>query len=249
MARRFASVDRREVMTSIEELCDRIRVLNAQVLNPIGTMVTKSPNVALGQLNVHVASLNVQLVQLKHKISILEQAAVDVYIRSRLQRGSPSATLDELSSRSEERSFEENDVSNFNVTLPDSPVECAIIMSAENVHLNEMSEKSRRAKRRSRSLSIVVSFLFSFPNKNLKTCFASKKRTLHVLFSVPVLLSSTLRSAYLDALSSERCNTYLFLVPILQKKMIRRLTRSVTPSRRLLTSDNVDADVTLCEHN
>uniref|UniRef100_A0A0K0D6W9 Elf4 domain-containing protein n=1 Tax=Angiostrongylus cantonensis TaxID=6313 RepID=A0A0K0D6W9_ANGCA len=184
MVRRFPSVDHRQVMTSIERLCDRIRVFNAQLPNLIRPVATKSPYLAIGQLNVHVASLNVQLVQLKHEVS-----------------------------------FEENDVPNFNVTLSDSPVECAVITSAENVNLSEPSEvhlyyfyylfsktyvlyNSRRAKRRSRSLSIV--------------CLVN--------------------------------DAYLFHARILQKKMIRRLNRSITPSRRLLAVDNVDADVTLCEH-
>ncbi|VDM54479.1 unnamed protein product [Angiostrongylus costaricensis] len=122
MAHRFASADRRQVTTSIEGLRDRIRVLNAQVPNLIRGMATKSPNVAIGQLIVHVASLNVQLVQLKHKVT------------------------------------------------------------------------------------------------------------------------------YLDPESSGESDAYLCLVLILQKKMFGRFNRSVIASRRLLTSDNVDADVTLWEH-
>ncbi|KAJ1359699.1 hypothetical protein KIN20_018483 [Parelaphostrongylus tenuis] len=181
----FTFMDRREVMTSIKGLHDRIRVLNGRVPEIVNEMTTKKPDVAISELNTNIAVLNLYLVQLKYRMSRLEQVLVDEFTSVTLHRRSPYAASEAAVEGTEEASFAENDVSNLDVTSSDPPFECAILTS-DNVELDEANEKSRRARHRSRSLSVV-------------------------------------------------------------KKVIRRFTRSITPSSRFLIPGDIGADVTLRE--
>ncbi|KAJ1356760.1 hypothetical protein KIN20_014530 [Parelaphostrongylus tenuis] len=86
---------RREVMTSIKGLHERIRVLNGRVPNIVNEMTTKKPDVAISELNMNVAVLNLHLVQMKYKISRLEQFLVDEFTSVSLHKRSPYAASEE----------------------------------------------------------------------------------------------------------------------------------------------------------
>ncbi|KAJ1359680.1 hypothetical protein KIN20_018464 [Parelaphostrongylus tenuis] len=135
----FTFMDRREVMASMKGLHDRIRVLNGRVPKIVNEMTTKKPDVAISELNTNIAVLNLYLVQLKYRMSRLEQVLVDEFTSVTLHRRSPYAASEAAVEGTEKASFAENDVSNLDVTSSDPPFECAILTS-DSVELDEANE-------------------------------------------------------------------------------------------------------------